>query len=63
MFVFLAELGTAIRTEEMLQPGEGVKDVMPGVRELLPALQSREDMSLGLLTGNFEEAARILRAS
>ena len=45
--------------EEIRQPGKGVKDVMPGVRELLPALQSRDDMSLGLLTGNFEEAARI----
>ena len=32
---------------------------MPGIRELLPALESRDDVSLGLLTGNFEEAARI----
>ena len=32
---------------------------MPGIRELLPALQSRDDILLGLLTGNFEEAARI----
>ena len=45
--------------EEILLPGDGVKDVMPGIRELLPVLQSRDDMSLGLLTGNFEEAARI----
>jgi phosphoglycolate phosphatase len=45
--------------EEIEQPGDGVKDVMPGIRELLPALQSRDGMFLGLLTGNFVEAARI----
>jgi phosphoglycolate phosphatase len=45
--------------EEIEHRGDGVKDVMPGIRELLPALQSREDVFLGLLTGNFEEAARI----
>src|SRR5690348_14396691 len=38
--------------EEIEQPGEGVKDVMPGIRELLPALQGRDDVHLGLLTGN-----------
>ncbi|HLJ54609.1 MAG TPA: HAD hydrolase-like protein, partial [Chthonomonadaceae bacterium] len=45
--------------EEILLPGEGVKDVMPGVRELLEQLQRRSDVALGLLTGNFEEGARI----
>ena len=45
--------------EEIEHRGDGVKDVMPGIRELLPALQSRDDVFLGLLTGNFEEAARI----
>ena len=45
--------------EEILLPGDGVKDVMPGIRTLLPRLQSRDDIALGLLTGNFEEAARI----
>ena len=45
--------------EEIAGPGEGVKDVMPGIRELLPQLQRRDDVVLGLLTGNFEEAARI----
>jgi phosphoglycolate phosphatase-like HAD superfamily hydrolase len=45
--------------EEILLPGDGVKDVMPGIRELLPLLRSRDDVALGLLTGNFEEAARI----
>ena len=45
--------------EEIEGPGRGVKSVMPGVRELLEALASREDVFLGLLTGNFEEGARI----
>ena len=45
--------------EEIRKPGSGVKDVLPGIRELLPALESRTDVFLGLLTGNFEEAARI----
>jgi phosphoglycolate phosphatase-like HAD superfamily hydrolase len=30
----------------------------PGVKELLPALEGRKDLLLGLLTGNFEEGAR-----
>lgn len=45
--------------EEILQPGRGTKGVMPGVSDLLPVLQSRADVFLGLLTGNFEEGARI----
>jgi phosphoglycolate phosphatase len=45
--------------EEMRLPGQGAKAVMPGVRELLAALQPRPDVHLGLLTGNFEAAARI----
>jgi phosphoglycolate phosphatase-like HAD superfamily hydrolase len=36
-----------------------VKAVMPGIRELLDALHRREDVFLGLLTGNFEAGARI----
>jgi phosphoglycolate phosphatase-like HAD superfamily hydrolase len=36
-----------------------VKGVMPGVRELLNALHKREDVFLGLVTGNFEAGARI----
>ena len=47
-----------LRTEIEL-PGSGVKAVMPGIRELLDALQPREDIALGLLTGNFAEGARI----
>ena len=45
--------------EEILLPGEGVKDVMPGIRALLDRLHGRPDVALGLLTGNFEEGARI----
>lgn len=45
--------------EEIDLPGHGVKAVMPGIRELLEALQQREDVALGLLTGNFAEGARI----
>jgi phosphoglycolate phosphatase len=59
LFVRMREAHHRYLREEIDQPGEGVKDVMPGIRALLPALQSRDDMSLGLLTGNFEEAARI----
>jgi phosphoglycolate phosphatase-like HAD superfamily hydrolase len=44
---------------EILQPGRGVKAVMPGVREVLDELQTRSDVFLGLLTGNFEQGARI----
>ena len=40
-------------------PGRGVKDVMPGIRELLEVLRTRDEVSVGLLTGNFVEGARI----
>ena len=45
--------------EEILQRGDGVKAIMPGVRDLIAALESRGDILLGLLTGNFKSAARI----
>jgi phosphoglycolate phosphatase-like HAD superfamily hydrolase len=45
-------------TRELAHPGPG-KAVMPGIRELLDVLSSRDDVYLALLTGNFEEAARI----
>ena len=44
---------------EIQQPGKGTKAVMPGVRELLDELAARDDVFVGLLTGNFEEGARI----
>jgi phosphoglycolate phosphatase len=45
--------------EEIQLPGTGVKDVMPGIRELIAALERRDDVALGLLTGNFVDGARI----
>jgi phosphoglycolate phosphatase len=45
--------------EEILERGHGTKAVMPGITELLPVLEARDDVFLGLLTGNFEEGARI----
>jgi phosphoglycolate phosphatase-like HAD superfamily hydrolase len=44
---------------EIELPGRGVKGVMPGVRELLEDLRTHGQVVLGLLTGNFEEGARI----
>lgn len=43
---------------ELRQPGPR-KGVMPGVRDLLDALTSRDDVFLALLTGNFAEGARL----
>ena len=44
---------------ESLGPRGGVKAVMPGIRELLDILTRRDDVFLGLVTGNFEGGARI----
>jgi phosphoglycolate phosphatase len=45
--------------EQIQQPGDGVKGVLPGVRALLDSLSAHPGALLGLLTGNFEEGARI----
>jgi phosphoglycolate phosphatase-like HAD superfamily hydrolase len=45
--------------EEIVQPGAGRKGIMPGVREILDRLDRRDDVLVGLLTGNFEEGARV----
>src|SRR3954471_8574005 len=45
--------------EEIELPGQGVKAVMPGIRPLLDHLETRDDVFLALLTGNFERSARI----
>jgi phosphoglycolate phosphatase len=45
--------------EEIQLPGRGVKAILPGVRELLEVLASKPDVFLGLVTGNFEDGARI----
>ena len=44
--------------DELQHPGPR-KGIMPGVRPLLDALSSRNDVFLALLTGNFAEGARI----
>ena len=44
---------------ESLGARGGVKAVMPGIRELLDVLEQRDDVFLGLLTGNFQAGARI----
>ncbi len=52
---YLEHLGREIHT-----PAAGTfKGVLPGVREVLDALASRQDVMLALLTGNFREAARV----
>jgi len=44
--------------EELQRPGPR-KGMMPGVDLLLDRLQQRDDVYLALLTGNYEEAARL----
>ena len=51
--VYLAHL-----RQEIEQPGPR-KGVMPGVRPLLDVLAGRDDVYLALLTGNYEDAARV----
>jgi phosphoglycolate phosphatase-like HAD superfamily hydrolase len=55
----LREKYVAHLRHEIELPGRGTKAVMPGVRPLLDALERRDDVFLGLLTGNFESGARI----
>jgi phosphoglycolate phosphatase len=59
LFARLRETYVRHLTEEIAQPGEGVKAVMPGIRPLLDTLEARSDIFLALLTGNFEQSARI----
>jgi phosphoglycolate phosphatase len=44
--------------EEELRTGARAITVMPGIPELLDALDARDDILLGLLTGNLEAGAR-----
>ena len=44
---------------ELDKPSASRKGLMPGVRELLDALAPRTDVFLALLTGNYEEGARL----
>lgn len=45
--------------QEILAPGSGHKGIMLGVRELLEAAHEHRDLHLGLLTGNYRDAAAI----
>jgi phosphoglycolate phosphatase-like HAD superfamily hydrolase len=45
--------------EEVPKRGEGRRGIMPGITSLLDTLDRKADVFLGLLTGNFAEAARI----
>jgi phosphoglycolate phosphatase-like HAD superfamily hydrolase len=51
---YVTNLATAIH-----QPGSGRKEVLPGVREILRELERRDDVFVGLVTGNFEAGARV----
>jgi phosphoglycolate phosphatase-like HAD superfamily hydrolase len=53
---FRASYLAALRNE-LARPSSR-RRIMPGVRELLGALEAREDVRLGLLTGNIEAGAR-----
>jgi phosphoglycolate phosphatase len=48
-----------LQSFEWLGSRSGIKAVMPGIRELLDVLNRRGDVLVGLLTGNFQEGARI----
>jgi phosphoglycolate phosphatase-like HAD superfamily hydrolase len=53
------ELDRPLESLRSLSGGLPRKGVMPGVRPLLDALSARSDVYLALLTGNYEEAARV----
>jgi phosphoglycolate phosphatase len=59
LFARLRDEYLARLREEIAEPGEGRKAVLPGVREILTRLQSHKEVVLGLLTGNFEQGARL----
>jgi phosphoglycolate phosphatase len=49
----------ALLADEIHQPGEGRRGLMPGVESLLQALRDDPACHVALLTGNYEAAARI----
>lgn len=48
-----------ILADEIHRPGEGRKEVMPGIRELLATIGGDPMLHAALLTGNYQDAARI----
>jgi phosphoglycolate phosphatase len=59
LFARLRETYVGLLEEEIAKPGEGAKAIMPGIRPLLDTLADRADVFIALLTGNFEQSARI----
>lgn len=45
--------------EEIQHPGSGRKEVLPGIAHILEELERRDDVFVGLVTGNFEAGARV----
>ena len=45
--------------EEIQHEGQGRKAVLPGIQQILEELDRREDVFVGLVTGNFETGARV----
>jgi phosphoglycolate phosphatase-like HAD superfamily hydrolase len=56
---FALEIHTPVPVDPARPTRHRFKGVLPGVRELLEALGGRADVFLGLLTGNYEQGARI----
>ena len=56
---FAEEIGKPVPVDPSKPARHRFKGVLPGVREVLDALNSRTDVFLGLLTGNYEQGARI----
>jgi phosphoglycolate phosphatase len=59
LFDLLRDRYVAYLREEIQHPGFGFNGALPGVTVLLDELRPRDDIFLGLLTGNFEAGARI----
>lgn len=55
----LRDLYVARLAEEIQHRGEGRKEVLPGIRPLLDELSGREDIAVGLITGNFIKGAEV----
>ena len=49
----------AALAEEIQHRGEGRKEVLPGILPLLETLSGRDDVALGLVTGNFVRGAEV----
>lgn len=56
---FAEEVGKPVPVDPAKPARHRFKGVLPGVREVLDALSGRPDVFLGLLTGNYEQGARI----